>query len=248
MKRLNDTLSRILHVLLTVLMGLLIVPIVLQIASRFITAMPHFIWTEEIARFCFIWVIMIGAMRDRLSYSDLWLIVPFLILALSATRAVAPAWIALTPVLASAAAWARRRFGRGFPVPIAIILSLLILAGPFLLGQPVVIDESRFPVSAGAHLDPSLRTFHDDVAGGYFTYRGLLQDGVFIDDRVELFRSRIDEFVEIRNGRPGWRQVFARDGIQQALLGVDDPLRYFLEAEGWRTYYRDDSHAVMRPG
>jgi TRAP-type C4-dicarboxylate transport system permease small subunit len=60
-KRLNDSLSAILRVLLTVLMGLLIVPVVLQIASRFITAMPHFIWTEEIARFCFIWIIMIGA-------------------------------------------------------------------------------------------------------------------------------------------------------------------------------------------
>lgn len=61
MKRLNDALAGILRVLLTLLMGLLIVPIVLQIASRFIDAMPHFIWTEEIARFCFIWVIMIGA-------------------------------------------------------------------------------------------------------------------------------------------------------------------------------------------
>ena len=61
MTRLNDFLSSILRVLLTVLMGLLIVPVVLQIASRFIPAMPHFIWTEEIARFCFIWMIMIGA-------------------------------------------------------------------------------------------------------------------------------------------------------------------------------------------
>jgi TRAP-type C4-dicarboxylate transport system permease small subunit len=59
--RLNDTLSRILRVLLTWLMGLLIVPVVLQIASRFIDAMPHFIWTEEVARFCFIWIVMIGA-------------------------------------------------------------------------------------------------------------------------------------------------------------------------------------------
>ena len=61
MTRLNDLLASLLRVLLTVLMGLLIVPVVLQIASRFITAMPHFIWTEEVARFCFIWVIMIGA-------------------------------------------------------------------------------------------------------------------------------------------------------------------------------------------
>lgn len=61
MKRLNDALARLLRVLLIGLMGLLIVPVVLQIASRFIDALPHFIWTEEVARFCFIWVIMIGA-------------------------------------------------------------------------------------------------------------------------------------------------------------------------------------------
>jgi TRAP-type C4-dicarboxylate transport system permease small subunit len=60
-KRLNDALAGILRVLLTLLMGLLVVPVVLQIASRFVDAIPHFIWTEEIARFCFIWIVMIGA-------------------------------------------------------------------------------------------------------------------------------------------------------------------------------------------
>ena len=62
MKRLNDIVYRILQLLITLLMGLLILPIILQIVSRFSPAIPHFIWTEEIARFCFIWVIMIGAM------------------------------------------------------------------------------------------------------------------------------------------------------------------------------------------
>jgi len=57
-----DLLYRGLQILLTVLMGVLIVPVVLQIVSRFSPAIPHFIWTEEVARFCFIWVIMIGAM------------------------------------------------------------------------------------------------------------------------------------------------------------------------------------------
>jgi TRAP-type C4-dicarboxylate transport system permease small subunit len=60
-KRLNDALCRILRVLLTLLMGLLIIPVVLQIAARFIDALPHLIWTEEVARFCFIWIILIGA-------------------------------------------------------------------------------------------------------------------------------------------------------------------------------------------
>ena len=62
MKRVNDIVYRILQLLITMLMGLLILPIILQIVSRFSPAIPHFIWTEEIARFCFIWVIMIGAM------------------------------------------------------------------------------------------------------------------------------------------------------------------------------------------
>lgn len=72
----NDRIYRALQWLITLLMGLLIVPIVLQIVARFSPEIPHFIWTEEIARFCFIWVIMIGAMigvRDGSHFSlDLW--------------------------------------------------------------------------------------------------------------------------------------------------------------------------------
>ncbi|HUU73055.1 MAG TPA: TRAP transporter small permease [Burkholderiales bacterium] len=62
MKRVANIVYRALQLLLTLLMGLLILPIVLQIVSRFSPSIPHFIWTEEIARFCFIWVIMIGSM------------------------------------------------------------------------------------------------------------------------------------------------------------------------------------------
>lgn len=72
MKRLNDVVYRMLQLLITLLMGLLILPIILQIVSRFSPSIPHFIWTEEIARFCFIWVIMIGAMigvRDGSHFS-----------------------------------------------------------------------------------------------------------------------------------------------------------------------------------
>ena len=43
------------------LMGLLIVPVTLQILSRYTGLIPRYIWTEEAARFCFIWIIMGGA-------------------------------------------------------------------------------------------------------------------------------------------------------------------------------------------
>jgi TRAP-type C4-dicarboxylate transport system permease small subunit len=59
---------RLLKVLLGVLMGLLIIPVTLQILSRYTGVIPRYIWTEEAARFCFVWIIMIGSMiavRDR---------------------------------------------------------------------------------------------------------------------------------------------------------------------------------------
>lgn len=56
------TLYRTLQVLLTALMALLIVPVVLQVFSRFTSLIPRYIWTEEVARFCFIWIIMLGSM------------------------------------------------------------------------------------------------------------------------------------------------------------------------------------------
>ena len=53
---------RVLKILLTVLMAALIVPVAMQILSRYTGIIPRFIWTEEIARFCFVWIILIGAM------------------------------------------------------------------------------------------------------------------------------------------------------------------------------------------
>src|SRR4030095_4653361 len=51
-----------LQVLLTVLLMVLVVPVVLQIVSRFTDLIPRYIWTEAVARFCFIWIIMSGSM------------------------------------------------------------------------------------------------------------------------------------------------------------------------------------------
>jgi TRAP-type transport system small permease protein len=60
-KKLNDGIYRILQLLLTALMLALVVPVTLQVASRFSDAIPHYIWTEEAARFCLIWIVMVGA-------------------------------------------------------------------------------------------------------------------------------------------------------------------------------------------
>ena len=53
---------RLLKVLITVLMGLLIIPVSMQITSRYVSLLPRYIWTEEAARFCFVWIILLGSM------------------------------------------------------------------------------------------------------------------------------------------------------------------------------------------
>ena len=56
--------------------AILIVPVTLQIISRFTALIPRWIWTEEMARFLFIWMVMLGAMvgvRDGTHFDvDVW--------------------------------------------------------------------------------------------------------------------------------------------------------------------------------
>jgi TRAP-type C4-dicarboxylate transport system permease small subunit len=48
--------------LLVITVAILVVPVSLQIFARYTPLIPTYIWTEELARFMFIWSIMLGAM------------------------------------------------------------------------------------------------------------------------------------------------------------------------------------------
>lgn len=52
--------SRLLSFVVVVSVGILVVPVMLQIVSRYSNLIPSYIWTEELARFLFIWTVMIG--------------------------------------------------------------------------------------------------------------------------------------------------------------------------------------------
>lgn len=62
MKMLINAYYRLLQILLAVLMAMIIIPVAMQILSRYTGLIPRYIWTEEIARFCFMWIVMLGAM------------------------------------------------------------------------------------------------------------------------------------------------------------------------------------------
>jgi TRAP-type C4-dicarboxylate transport system permease small subunit len=60
--------------------AILVIPVSLQIFSRYTAFIPSYIWTEEMARFLFIWTIMIGAMigvRESTHFEvDVWPALP----------------------------------------------------------------------------------------------------------------------------------------------------------------------------
>jgi TRAP-type C4-dicarboxylate transport system permease small subunit len=76
MRRLIDAYYRLLNVLLGASVGILVVPVTIQMISRFTQLIPAWIWTEELARFLFIWMVMLGAMiavRDGTHFDvDVW--------------------------------------------------------------------------------------------------------------------------------------------------------------------------------
>ena len=75
-KKLTYWYGKLLTGLLALSVAILIVPVSLQIFSRYTALIPSYIWTEELARFCFIWSIMLGAMigiREGTHFVvDLW--------------------------------------------------------------------------------------------------------------------------------------------------------------------------------
>ena len=61
-RRVTAAYAKLLEFLLALCVGILVIPVTLQIISRYTPFIPSYIWTEEMARFMFVWTIMIGAM------------------------------------------------------------------------------------------------------------------------------------------------------------------------------------------
>ena len=76
MRRFIDGYYRLLSVLLGATVAILIIPVTIQMVARFTALIPAWIWTEEMARFLFIWMVMLGAMigvRDGTHFDvDVW--------------------------------------------------------------------------------------------------------------------------------------------------------------------------------
>jgi TRAP-type C4-dicarboxylate transport system permease small subunit len=60
-KRQLTSLCTVLKIILGILTGALIIPVAMQVIARYTGIIPVYLWTEELATFIFVWVVMIGS-------------------------------------------------------------------------------------------------------------------------------------------------------------------------------------------
>ena len=60
-KRGLESLCTVLRVIIAILMGVLIIPVAMQVIARYTGIIPVYLWTEELATFIFVWIVMIGS-------------------------------------------------------------------------------------------------------------------------------------------------------------------------------------------
>ncbi len=114
MRKFIDWIYRGLRSLLTLLIAILIVPVTIQVVARFSDYVPHFIWTEEMARFCLIWIIMLGAsvaVRDGAHFDVDVLPHPKTAFGLAIGRMVVHGSILLVALIFLAFGWRFAQFG-----------------------------------------------------------------------------------------------------------------------------------------
>ena len=114
MRRLVDWIYHGLRAALTFLIAILIVPVTMQILARFSDAIPSYIWTEEMARFCLIWIIMIGAsvaVRDGTHFDVDVLPHPSTAFGLALSRMVVHGAILLVALIFLGFGWRFAEFG-----------------------------------------------------------------------------------------------------------------------------------------
>ena len=61
-ERILEGFCQLLRILVGLLIAALIVPVFMQVIARYTGIIPTYLWTEELAKFIFVWIVMIGSM------------------------------------------------------------------------------------------------------------------------------------------------------------------------------------------
>jgi hypothetical protein len=131
---------------------------------------------------------------------------------------------------------------------IAVLMSILLLAGKL----PARVSEKNLPVRAVQYIRENNlhgNYFHHYNWGSYLVWELWPEWKVFVDGRNEVHSLRFmeDEYLELINAGPKWLEIIARRDITGVLLPPKGPLVKLLKGQtGWGEVYRDEQAVVFR--
>lgn len=202
----------------------------------------------------FVIAALAGTFVSRSRLLEALLLLPLLWLGLSAQRHLHWLPFAAAPFIAAngAALWRRIPYPRGRPHPLPaaaqLALALALVAGAALATAyaPRVPDERAYPVAAGDAIRAgSGALFHEYDWGGWLIFHHP-ERPVFIDGRLFPFMPAVlDDYVELAEAGPRWREVLERRGIREALLRPATPLAGALRGAGWVVRTEGPGHVLL---
>ncbi len=135
----------------------------------------------------------------------------------------------------------------------ALLLIGVAFTGGNVVGVEVIparFDPKVFPVTAvekarAERLDG--RLFNNFIWGGYLLHAWPEQK-VFIDGGTDHYGDKLfDEYVQVWNLEPGWRDVLRRRGITVAVIPPRSRLAEELVTDqGWKVWYCDSTAAILQ--
>ena len=192
--------------------------------------------------------VLIALGKSRVTPRDLVVVAPFLLYGLTSQRAVFPATIVLLPYAAQALPAVAIPRGSMSPrvVWTALVLVVAMAFAP-MMARPLGINTDRFPDDGVVQAVRGTRAYQDTAVGGYLIYVASPDHLVFIDDRAELYGVEIfEDYLAAAAG--DYREVFARYGIESAIVTVESALHRRLLDDGWSEAERAGTFAAVIPG
>ncbi len=200
-------------------------------------------------------VVLLVARRGTIE--DVLVTVLFVGAALTASRNVPVAALVVAPVLARGLADLGTIKGDRAGVMPAAVLAGLVVVGALLVSGALRNPEwnlAAYPVSevswmAEHHLVPA-KVATPDFVGNYLELRFGARASVFIDDRVDMYPTPVENaYGVLLSGGQGWQGVLDRYGVRTVLWPRDEPLASLVsESPRWTVVKRAPGWVVAIEG
>lgn len=156
-------------------------------------------------------------------------------------------------LLASDAAETGKRSIPRIAVNSVIIVVALIfcgLAAQRAAADQPLIEEQQFPKAAVEYIKqqhPPQPIFNEYVWGGYLIWRLAPDYRVYIDGRADIFGGKmVEEFLQINDGKPRWRELLQQHGTQTVLVKRDSAIASLLGNDSrWQKVFEDNQAVIL---